>query len=485
MQILILASFICWISASSAQELETSLPSKFNLRSESIEILGSYNDLVYAHINDRHDHRIVTYRKDNLGLKWEKDLAYDDNKYSFGDLLFDKGQFTLFITDKKSGSKYLFAKRYNADLVPDTVLHKIDSIGGSFAKAYPEYGFVQSESRDYTLCYYVDQVFNGDDNLKYTLLNRDLKVLTHGELKVPTGSRHNELYAIEVDNMGRIYVVVAEFKDLSQEHARRYWLMSSESGFKEINHIDIQPKDGVYLNNVKFKIDNYNRTLVVAGFYAEDYKKPAYAEGVYFERIRLSDRESIVKQYQKFEPDFIARIQGARAGKAGRLYTFVVDQILLRQDGGAMVVAESFYKTYRRSPEIYDIYGMPMYSETSISYHFDEILAFSVHPDGAFHWKNVLLKHQTSTGDFGRYSSYTLMNSGDLLTFLFNDQISNRTNVITYTVDVQGNMRRNVLLNSRKHDLYLMPQFGKQVSASELIIPSVKRNELKLVKISF
>ena len=467
------------------QQIETTLPLKFNVRNTSVEVLGSYNELIYVHIYDKHEHRILTYRKDNLGLQWEKYLGFDNSQYDFSQLFFDKGQFNLYLTDKRSGSKYLIAQQYDQNLIPDTNTYLIDTIPGGFAKTYPDYEFIQSESRDFTLAYYVDPVFSNDDQLSYTMLNRNLRIVLNGDITIPTQSRHNELYDILVDNKGRIYIIIAEFKDASREHARRYWVMSSADGFHEANHIDIQPTEATYLNNIMFKLDNYNGTLVVAGFYAEDYKKPVYAEGVYFERIRLADQQRLVQEYRKFEPDFIARIQGARAGKTGRLYTFVVDKILLRQDGGALVVAESFYKTYRRSPQLYDIYGMPMYSETSITYHFDELLAFSVHPDGAFHWKDIMLKHQSSTGDYGRYSSYALMNSGDLLTFLYNDEINNRSNVITYTVDVRGKTKRSVLLNSRKHNLYLMPQYAKQVSASELIIPSVKRNELKLVKLSY
>lgn len=482
--LLLVAIILGTLIPTKAQDIQVSLPEKFILRSANLEVMGKYNELNYVHVYDRREHQMYVYR-DNMGLKWKKELPFDANRFEFEKLYFDRGQFTLFYSDRGQGNKVLFAETFSTDIEADTPIYTVDTIPGRFAKTYPEFAFLQSDSRAYTLVYYIETAFNQNDQIIFTLLNRKLEKVLTGSLHIPTTEKRTELYDILVDDSGVVYVVMAEFKDANLEHARRYWVMTSKNGFKDLEHYDIKPRPQTYLNNVKFKVDNFNKNLVIAGFYAEDYRKSAYAEGVYFQRIDLKGEDSSVVEYQKFPSDFIARIQGSRAGKTGRLYTFLVDQILLRQDGGAVVLTESFYKTYRRSPDIYDVYGMPMYSESSITYHFDELLVFSLHPKGDLHWKNILLKHQSSTGDYGRYSSYALMNTGDLLTFLFNDEINNRSNIVTYTVDVRGEMKRSVLLNSRKYDVYLLPQFAKQVSSTELVIPSIKRNELRMVKLTY
>ena len=101
------------------------------------------------------------------------------------------------------------------------------------------------------------------------------------------------------------------------------------------------------------------------------------------------------------------------------------------------------------------------------------------------HWKNIILKNQTSNGDYGRYSSYQMMNSGAFLKIFFNEKISSRSNLIEYTIDVNGNMSRQVLLNSRSYNVYLMPQYGRQISVDEIVFPSMKKSELRLLKLNY
>ncbi len=150
-----------------------------------------------------------------------------------------------------------------------------------------------------------------------------------------------------------------------------------------------------------------------------------------------------------------------------------------------LFIAESFYKTYRTTNYLYDVYGFPSYNESTVIYHFDELMAVSLHPSGKIHWKNIIVKNQTSNGDYGRYSSYQLMNSGAFLKIFFNEKISSRSNFIEYTIDVNGNMSREVLFNSRKYNVYLMPQFGKQIALDEIVFPSLKKSEVRLLKLNY
>jgi hypothetical protein len=212
------------------------------------------------------------------------------------------------------------------------------------------------------------------------------------------------------------------------------------------------------------------------------------AEGVMLTVFDLVTRRKKTETFAAFAPEFIAKIKGTRQPKSTeRLYTFVLDNIILRKDGGIIVVAESYHKTLRPRNNAFanDPYGGYAYGEVSATYYFEELMVLSMAPTGDIEWKDVLIKSQISSGDNGRFSSYIMMNRGSHIGFVFNDEVRYRTNVIQYLVDPSGDLQREIILNSRKYDLYLMPQYGKQVSSRELVMPSFKKGKLRFVLLNY
>jgi hypothetical protein len=219
-----------------------------------------------------------------------------------------------------------------------------------------------------------------------------------------------------------------------------------------------------------------------------DQRHTTTAEGIMFVVFDLTTRRKLSESYVAFAPEFIAKIKGTRQGRATeRLYTFVIDDIILRSDGGAIIVAESYHKTIRprNSSAAVDPYGPYTFGEASTTYYFEELMVLSLSPTGDLQWKNVLIKSQVSSGDNGRFSSYITMNTGSEVAFIFNDEIRYRTNLVQYTIDPRGSVEREIIFNARKYDLFLMPQMGKQVSAREMVIPSYKKGKLRFVKLNY
>lgn len=475
-----------WLSLPAvAQQVNTSMPIDFNVRNEGVSILAEHNGTIYVHLFNRSEHRIAAFRE-NLGLKWDKYLPVDLRQYEVEEVLFEKGHFIGLYTEKVKGGRLVVGQRYDYNLDSVAPKIRIDSIEGKFARATPEVQIQFSQNRQLMAIYYIEEVFDDDDILHYTLLTPSLAVVGKNYVRIPTDDTRSEFHELLVRNDGEVFVITADFKDSGKDHAKRYLIQRSSRNFAKDSTYYVSAGQNRFLNNMRFRIDNTNRTLVTTGFYTEDYRQPVNAEGLYFLVLDLDNNKVLTSSFQEFPTEFIAKIKGVRNPKrADKLYTFLIDDVILRQDGGALVVAESYYRTYRANAPMYDIYGMPMRSETTISYHFDEIIVVSLHPDGQMHWKNILIKSQNSTGDFGRYGSYAIMNTGKYLLFLFNDDLNTRTNVVQYAIDGSGTMDRDILLNSRKYDVYLLPQFGKQISARSIVMPSIRKNELRLLKVDY
>jgi len=72
-----------------------------------------------------------------------------------------------------------------------------------------------------------------------------------------------------------------------------------------------------------------------------------------------------------------------------------------------------------------------------------------------------------------------------LLQLIYNDGINGQTSVAGFNIDVNGNQERVDIFNSDRKGVMVIPRSSKQISPNELIMPSLKRNYLQFVKVSF
>lgn len=469
-----------------AQDITQSPALDFSSRNQQVEVLGQHNDLIYAHLHDSKDHELLAFYS-SLRLKWRKPIPFYHRQYDFKKLFFHKGQGVFLYSERVNQKKRLMGKLVDAEGKVDTAfVTMIDSMEKGIGETFSEFAFRQSQNKKYIVSYWLDENMFDDNYLHYTVFSKSLNVKERGKVKIPFVGKRSGFHSLVLNNDGKVFAIIAEYVSQNKEYAKLFWILSSGNRFQDYHHMELKPEEEIYLNNVRFTTDNLNETITVVGFYSEGNGRPTGAEGMFFSRIPFSASKPLTTRYEPFSAAFIAKIKGTKKSrKNSKLYSFIIDKVILRQDGGALVVAESYYKTYRSTSHLYDIYGFPNYHESTVIYHFDELLVFSMHPSGRVHWKNIVVKNQSSAGDYGRHSSYQLMNSGMFLKFVFNEKISNRTNVIEYTMDVNGDMKREVLLNSKNYGMYLMPQFGKQLSAYKIVLPSLDRGELKMIQLDY
>jgi hypothetical protein len=129
----------------------------------------------------------------------------------------------------------------------------------------------------------------------------------------------------------------------------------------------------------------------------------------------------------------------------------------------------------------WDRYG----NSNSNSYHADNIMIVSFSKLGALEWSNVIPKEQRND-DSDNTISYTTMNTGGVVHFLFNVEERRSTSMLNdQTVSADGAISRSSTLKNLDKGYEFMPRLGKQVSSKQLIIPCWYRNYLCFAKIEF
>lgn len=232
------------------------------------------------------------------------------------------------------------------------------------------------------------------------------------------------------------------------------------------------------MTDASLVIDRKNNTGVVAGFYAD--KESFAGTGVVYARLKLGQNDSLQLSTFAINGEAQQKLVGERnTGNAIGLFNYPVQRIILRQDGGAVLVAEAAYIS---EYSYYDYFTQSFNRRTE--YHFDNIVFLSLNANGTVDWSQVVRKTQTSTDDDGYYSSFCSMVNADELVVLFNDDLSRNNSIVTYTVDNFGKMENRKL--SYSGDNYsILPRSGRQVDERTIIVPAVTRKKLYLARVDF
>jgi len=236
--------------------------------------------------------------------------------------------------------------------------------------------------------------------------------------------------------------------------------------------------------DVDVTLDNMNHTLIAAGYYSE--KLFTRANGTFYLKAPLGDPRSAMIKFYSFDNTLLETVEGKNKRQKKFLSEIRVKELIPRRDGGVLIVGEKFKRLDSSIPTAtQQNRQLGGFTPFTSDYFFDDIFIVSHHPDGGLHWTNFFYKRQYSKNDRGVFSSYYVMKTPSQLRFLFNDEIIQNTTVSTYNVQPDGEYDRKALLNANFQNIKLRFISSKQVSASEVVVPSEFKGELRLLKVLF
>ncbi len=287
------------------------------------------------------------------------------------------------------------------------------------------------------------------------------------------------LKAMALSNNGDFFLVNERNNRRSKIDAHELLILRTSGTNEELSHIPL----GEYMtNDMRFIYDNQNHRLVAAGLYAD--KNRDRANGVFYFSVKPGDTTGHVLRYEPFDDKFISVLRQKDVSDDTKgVEDADVKQLVLRQDGGVVLVVERQHEIQRGSAAGRGFWreGMRMV----VDFYYDDLLIIAIHPDGRSHWKTVLHKKQYSQDDEGTFSSYFLVRGSDRLRVLFNDEIKYENTCSEYVIAPDGDFDRNSLANTLGQNLRLRFRDALQLSTGECLIPSEFRNKLKLVLLRF
>lgn len=487
-----------------AQKIVYSEPDRDDNRRMNFEIIGKIDGNFLVYKNFRNKNWITILDNDMKQVaNVDQDYIPEDRLINVDFFPYNDFFYAIYQYQKKN-VVYCVAAKVDGKGKKISDIIDLDTTHVGFAANNKVYSVVTSEDRSKIMVFKINYKNKQRYVITTNLFDDSLRFMKKSTMVIPMEDRDEYLGEFYVDNEGDF--VFAKFYRQSSDIISRASLIIKYAQADSFitNDLNIEK---TYLDELHIKVDNFNKRYFLTSFYYKERR--GNIDGFYFyvwdkEQARPSMENTI-----SFGDELRREAKGETNLKMA-FNDYFIRNIITKKDGGFIIGSEAFYTTSRYNNwNRWDyLYGSPFYSpydyysyspyysrlggygsryynsSENVRHHADNVVVLSFDKDGKLQWNNVIAKEQYDD-ESDDMISYQLMNTGGQLHFLFNME-ERRINLLNdYTIAPSGEINRNPTLKNLDKGFEFMAKFGKQVSARQMIIPCVYRNDICFAKIEF
>ena len=501
--LIIFSLFVTTADVCIAQTITYSEIEKADSRNMNFEILGNFsnNYLIYKNLNRRQNLTIYDNKmsiKEEIKLDFISDRTYNIDFITYPDHFLVVWQF------EKGNTIYCKAASMNGAGKLMGVVMDLDTTKQGVFSNKTSYSFSWSEDKKKLLLYKIQtksDVYNQltkvyDEN--FTLLDSSRITLTYNDNREDFGD-------LQIDNEGT--VLFTKIK----ENARQEYVNTLEIIFKKLKAqqlitVDI-PLDKQLIQDPLIKIDNLNKNYIVNTF---SYKKNGgNVDGILTAIINRDSLKLTKKTINIFDDSLRSKLSGKPDWRTA-YDNLNIRNIILKKDGGFIALTEEYYKQrrfgnnfndgynnfnsrYFNSYSDYYLYNRGYYgyyrpfndgNGRDVVYNYNDIINFSFNKDLKLQWSSVINK-TTSDVENDNFLSFTNLNAGGEIYFLFLQKDNNRQILSNHALQPDGNTKRYATLKGREAGYNFMPRLSRQTGSKQMIVPCIVRNNIAFAKIDF
>lgn len=487
--------FLINVYVVNAQRVIYSEPDKNDYRQTEFEIIGKINGNILIYKNLRSSFVMGVYDMD-LKEKARIKLDFLPERIINADFLAYPDFCYMFYQYQKRNVIYSMAARLdaNAKIVGKPVVMDTTEIG--FLASNKIYSVINSDDKQYIGVFKINS--KNDDNYVVTtiLYNKDLEKKEKQYLNISMGDKHDYLTEFSLDNEGDFSFLRA-VQTQENDKVQKLYLLTKSYGTPQVKIIPVN-LDNNALDDVRLKVDNFNKRYIISSFFSK--ARRGNIEGLFTSFCDKFSDSIKTTSIITFDENLRNDAKGDNSVKTA-FNDFFIRNMIVRKDGGFLLCAESFFSTgrggaYNRYDYMYGSpflrpmdyymfspygYGYPWYRYNSfgqsVRYNAQNIAVFSFDSTGNMSWSNVLNKNQYDD-ETDAFIGYSLLNTGDQLHFLFNQQERRLQLLTDQSISPSGKLTRNPTLKNLDQGYEFMARYGKQVGSREIIFPCMYRNYL-------
>lgn len=417
----------------------------------------------------------LTYFNTGLNLQWEKNLEPVSNDAVIDAVTFFNGKVIVIssLQKRNEGLVNYYVTTYDNAGTPTHIDKPVTSFS-QIKNDYEKSKVILSSNRNRIMI--VTREYSGDDNQTVfaAVLDTSFAELENKNVIIPFPVKSFDVTGyVMSDKNDLLFLGVSseKIKVLSSKRKIDYYLYSSRTGDSLFKEFKISSDKNITGLGVAF--DNINNMAVFAGFFSE--RESYTGSGIFYATLDMALNDEVKIKTTSLDGPENSRLRGERNSTSGlSLIGYPIDRIVLRDDGGAVIVAEAAYTT---EYSYYDSFSQSF--TRRLEYHFESVAVISINLDGSIHWNAIVDKDQVSMDDGGIYSSFCSMLNSENLVLLYNSEITKRNKVVFATIDNKGTPTQGKSIASTE-GLLLLPKSGKQVAESSILVPAYLKRKLYL-----
>ena len=477
-----------------AQKIIYSDYGKEDTRRMNFEIAGKVGDnfLIYKNIRNKNSIAILDNNMRQTS-QVDQDYVPDNDRMINVDFIAYNDFVYMIYQYQKKNVVYCMASKIDANGKKVSEVMQLDTTHIGFANSNKIYTVLSSDDKSRIIVIRINSKNRRNFIISTLLFDNNLKLLQSNRLNVPMEERNNFLTEFSLDNDGDLVFAKVNRSNFDNVGTAALIIKHAHADSFYTKEFDLEKTQ---LDEIRIKVDNFNKRYLVTSFFYKQ-KKPNI-DGFYFYIWDKQSRQAVIENTIPFTDELKRDAKGGANFKLA-FNDFFIKNIIIRRDGGFIVGSESFYTTSRTSNwNRWDyMYGSPFYTSSDyyyyspynsslwgypgnrnnqqVRYHADNIIVLSFNKEGQLEWSNAIVKDQFDDGS-DDLISYQLMNTGRELHFLFSGLEKNTRLLNDFSISPEGQLNHNPTLKNLDRGYEFMPKYGKQVSATQMIIPCLYRS---------
>lgn len=467
------------------------------------KIIGTDGGGLYAwrvkrgniHHVEHYDPQMNLKKSNKINLKYKRKIREKEVE----DIIYFNGKLVLFTSfmDKQKDRNMLFAQEIDKKtMIPSANAPMVAMIP---AKRRSNKGiFAYAISRDSSkLLIYNEMPYDkrGFARFAFRVFDVNFKKLWEKEVELPFRDKLFETKDYRVDNAGNVYLSGKLYRGKVRDRRGgkpnyEYIILAYRNNGAEHKQykVDLGKE---FINELTYRIAN-NGHLICAGFYSE--RNSHGLRGSFYFKVDAESEKLYDLGKSPFSKEFLAKFMSERRAEKGKeLYRYNLDRLILRSDGGALLVAEQFFI---RVLSYYDRFSGTWVER--YTYYYNDIITVNINPNGSIAWATKIPKRQVD--GTGLISSYAMTIVRDKIHFIFNDHPKNlrekdpdrlrnfkgkRSVVTLATLKSNGDYDKYPLFYNKDYDIITRPKICRQVGKNEMVVYGEYRKRYKFGKVVF
>lgn len=455
----------------------------------------------------------------------EIDLRYKKKERKLEDLIMLGGKLHLLTSFHNEAKKinYLFAQSISSKSL--TLNKELKKIGEIETRSITKDGsFDHHISQDSSKILIINQLpYQKSQPEKFSLrvYDTDFNDLWSRNITLPYNDQSFSIEEYRVDSEGNVYLLGILYTDGVRARKRgkpnyQYIVLSYPADGSKPQEYKIKLGEQ-FITDLTFRITKQG-LLVCSGFYSD--RGASSIKGTYFFQLDPITREIFNQNLKAFDIDFLIddysiakqrRIQKAdKEGTLGRepeLQQYSLDDLILRSDGGVVLIAEQFYIEENNNIDQFNQFNRfnrfnrGGLNNVDFYYNYHDIIVVNIRPTGEIEWAARIPKRQVTINDGGYYSSYAMSIVRDKIYFVFNDNGRNftdqhrsrrlynfngRNSIIALAeLSKDGAVKIEPLFSNREADIITRPKVCKQTNKREMVIYGERGRRYRFAHLEF